>query len=66
MGGSECIVVYDILGREVATLVNHEHNSGNYEVTFDAYKFTSGVFFYKLTAGDFIDAKKNNFVKENK
>ncbi len=43
--------VYDILGREVATLVNKEQSAGNYEVTFDASELTSGMYFYRLTSG---------------
>ena len=42
--------VYDVLGREVATLVNEEQFPGNYSVTFNADELTSGVYFYKLTA----------------
>ncbi len=50
--------VYDILGRKVATLVNEEKASGNYEVTFDAKNLASGVYFYKIEAGDFTQSKK--------
>ena len=57
------IVVYDVLGKEVATLVNDEQTAGNYEVTFDASKLTSGVYFYKITSGDFSDVKKMLLVK---
>ncbi len=50
--------VYDVLGREVATLVNEEKSPGNYEVKFDASKLASGVYFYRLTAGNFVSTKK--------
>ena len=50
--------VYDILGREVATLVNESKAPGNYEVTFNASNLASGVYFYRLTAGKFIQTKK--------
>ncbi len=56
--------VYDILGRNVATLVNEEKPAGNYEVVFSVGSFgnasglTSGVYFYKITAGEFTDIKK--------
>lgn len=50
--------VYDILGREVATLVNEEKPAGNYEVEFNASNFSSGVYFYRLQAGSFSDTKK--------
>ncbi len=55
--------VYDILGKEIATLVNQNANAGEYEVTFDATKLTSGVYFYKLTSGNFSDVKKMILVK---
>jgi len=50
--------VYDILGNEIATLVNEEKPAGSYEVEFDASKLSSGIYFYHLTAGDFHQAKK--------
>jgi hypothetical protein len=50
--------VFDILGREVATLVNEEKPAGNYEVSFDASKLSSGVYFYKLQTGSNIQTKK--------
>ena len=58
--------VYDVLGREVATLVNKEQQPGNYEVKFNASSLTSGVYFYRIQAGDpakglgqvFIETKK--------
>jgi len=50
--------VYDILGREVATLVNEEKPAGTYEVEFDGTGLPSGIYFYKLTAGKFSSTKK--------
>ena len=50
--------VYDILGREVATLVNEEKPAGNYKVTFDAYNLASGIYFYRLNAGNYTSVKK--------
>lgn len=52
------LVVYDILGREVATLVNREQSTGNYEVQFNASELTSGIYFYKFQSGDFVESKK--------
>ena len=49
---------YDILGREVAILVNQKQNPGNYEVEFDGSELTSGVYFYQLTVGEFVETKK--------
>jgi Secretion system C-terminal sorting domain/Cytochrome c554 and c-prime len=52
------IKVYDILGREVETLVNEQKVSGNYEVQFNGSKLSSGVYFYRMQAGDFVQTKK--------
>jgi hypothetical protein len=50
--------VYDILGQEVATLVNEEKRAGTYAVQWDASALASGVYFYKITVGSFHDIKK--------
>jgi len=50
--------IFDILGKEVATLVNEIKPSGNYEVQFDASNLSSGVYFYQLRAGNFTETKK--------
>jgi uncharacterized lipoprotein YddW (UPF0748 family) len=50
--------VYDVLGKEVSTLVNEEKPAGSYEVDFNANGLSSGVYFYKLTAGSFSQTKK--------
>ena len=50
--------VYDILGREVATLVNQQQKAGNYKVKFDASGLTSGIYFYRLQSSSFISFKK--------
>ncbi|MEE9431273.1 MAG: T9SS type A sorting domain-containing protein [Melioribacteraceae bacterium] len=55
---SALLKVYDVLGKEVATLVNKEQQPGNYEVEFDASKLSSGVYYYNLTAGGFSKTKK--------
>ena len=52
------IKVYNILGQEVATLVNEEKMAGNYSVEFNATRFASGVYFYRMQAGDFVSTKK--------
>ena len=54
---------YDMLGREVATLVNEEKPAGRYNVTFDASKYSSGVYFYRITAGGFSQIKKMVLLK---
>ena len=43
------LIVFDILGKEAAVLVNDNLNAGIYEVTFDASNLSSGIYFYKLT-----------------
>ena len=55
--------IYDVLGREVATLVNELKGPGNYEVKFDGSNLSSGVYFYQLRAGDFVDTKKIMLLK---
>lgn len=55
--------VYDVLGKEVQTLLNGEMASGKYEVKFDASKLTSGVYFYTIQAGSFSQSKKMMLVK---
>jgi hypothetical protein len=55
--------VYDILGREVATLVNKSQKAGNYEVKFDASSLTSGIYFYKLQSGSFVESMKMLLLK---
>jgi ASPIC and UnbV/FG-GAP-like repeat/Secretion system C-terminal sorting domain len=57
------LVVYDVLGNEVATLVNEEKSAGTYEVDFIAASLTSGVYFYKLQAGSFVQTKKMILLK---
>ena len=55
--------VYDILGREVSTLVNDEKPAGKYEVNFNASHLASGVYFYRLQAGSFSRTKKMLLLK---
>ncbi|MDZ7625244.1 MAG: M14 family zinc carboxypeptidase [Ignavibacteriaceae bacterium] len=50
--------VFDVLGREVATLVNEEKPAGNYEVEFNAKSLSSGIYFYTLQSGSFTQTKK--------
>ncbi|MCB0726013.1 MAG: choice-of-anchor B family protein [Ignavibacteriae bacterium] len=57
------LVVTDILGNEIATLVNEKQNPGNYSVNFDGSKLSSGVYFYKLSSGEFKEVKKMTLLK---
>jgi hypothetical protein len=57
------LIIYDILGREVAILVNEKLNPGTYEVEWDASNYPSGVYFYKLTVAGFSETRKMIFIK---
>ncbi len=55
--------VYDVLGREVATLVNELQSPGTYEVNFDGSKLASGIYYYRLQSGNNVAAKKMLMIK---
>jgi hypothetical protein len=55
--------VYDVVGNEVAELVNAEKPIGTFEINWNAENLTSGVFFYKLQAGSFVESKKMMLIK---
>ena len=57
------LIIYSLLGSEVATLVNEEKSAGSYEVKFDGTGLASGTYFYTLHAGDFIQTKKMILIK---
>jgi hypothetical protein len=57
------VKVYDVLGRDVATLVNEVKQPGTYTVEFNGSNLTSGVYVYRLTAGDFVQSRKLMIVK---
>ncbi len=57
------ITVYDILGKEVKTLINDKLNPGTYEVDFDGANLPSGVYFYKLETEAFSETKKMVLIK---
>lgn len=57
------LVVYDIMGREIRTLVNEKQSPGTYQIELDGSGLTSGVYFYRLTAGEFTDTKRMLLVK---
>jgi len=57
------IKIFNVLGREVATLVNDEKPSGYHKVEFDGSKLTSGIYFYRMQADDFVDTKKLIVIK---
>ena len=55
--------IYNVLGQEVATLVSQRQSAGTYTVTFEASRFASGVYFYRLTAGSYSSVKKMMLLK---
>jgi hypothetical protein len=55
--------VYDLLGREVATLVDEQEQPGEYSVTFDARGLASGMYYYRIQAGTFVETKKMLLLK---
>ncbi|MHB1688279.1 MAG: T9SS type A sorting domain-containing protein, partial [Ignavibacteriaceae bacterium] len=61
--GLVSLKIYDILGRQVATLVNQFQSQGSYTVSFDASKLASGVYFYKIESGSFQSVKKMMLLK---
>ena len=57
------VIVFDILGRKVIELVNQKQSAGNYEVTFSSKNISSGVYFYSLQSGAFLESKKMLLLK---
>jgi len=55
--------VFNSLGEEVADLLNETKPMGNYSINFDASRLTSGVYFYKINAGSFVEIKKMMLIK---
>ncbi|GMU95274.1 T9SS type A sorting domain-containing protein [Ignavibacterium album] len=63
VSGWQTLKIYDILGNEIATLVDEYREAGRYKIEFDASSLASGVYIYKLTAGSFISSKKMILIK---
>ncbi|MBK7629550.1 MAG: T9SS type A sorting domain-containing protein [Ignavibacteriales bacterium] len=57
------VKIYDVLGNEVTTLVNETKEAGRYSVDFNASKYSSGVYFYTIKAGNFTETKKMTLIK---
>jgi photosystem II stability/assembly factor-like uncharacterized protein len=57
------LVIYDILGKEVAALVNEALKPGTYEIDFDGSNYTSGIYYYKFMSGDYSETKKLVLIK---
>ncbi len=61
--GFVSLKVFDLLGREVATLVNETKPAGTYDATFNANNLSSGVYFYRLQSGSYVETKRMMLVK---
>jgi hypothetical protein len=61
--GFVTLKVYNLIGQEVATLVNEEKNIGTYSVDFDATRLTSGIYFYKINVNEFNEVRKMMLIK---
>lgn len=57
------IKVFDVLGKEIATLINEYKHEGKYEIEFNAVSLTSGIYYYRLQSGDFVQTKKMILLK---
>ena len=58
IAGHQTLIIYDLLGNEVAKLVDEFRSAGTYEIDFNASKLSSGVYFYELQTGEFVTTKK--------
>lgn len=57
------LIIYDLLGQEVTTLVNEELKPGTYEADWDGSNYSSGVYFYKIISNEFTETKKMVLMK---
>jgi hypothetical protein len=63
MRANVSLKIYNITGKEIATLVNGEKEPGSYRVNFNAEKLSSGIYFYKISAGNFTSVRKMILIK---
>ena len=61
--GFVSLKIYDVLGREIASLVNNQQEAGIHEIVWNAKDFASGVYFYKLQTGEYTATKKLMLIK---
>ena len=61
--GNVQVVIYDNLGKEIEKVVNQQHKPGKYEVDFNAAYLPSGIYYYRITAGDYVSVKKMILIK---
>jgi len=62
-GENVSLIVYDLLGRKIKTLINKKQNPGNYSIQFDGNGLASGIYYYKLQSGNFLETKKMILLK---
>ena len=62
-GGRQTLKIFDVVGNEIATLIDEVKPAGNYDIEFDASSLSSGVYFYRLNAGAYIQTKKMLLIK---
>jgi len=55
--------VYDMLGKEIVTLVNEVQDAGYYKIQFDAVNYSSGIYFYQIKTGNFTETKRMVLIK---
>jgi hypothetical protein len=63
IGGMTTLKIFDVIGREISTLINQQLQPGTYEVTFDGGKYSSGVYFYKIETDGFTEVKRMILLK---
>ena len=63
ISGNQTLIIYDVLGNEVAKPVNEFKSAGKYEINFDASELSSGIYFYKVAVGKFAETKKMILLK---
>ena len=61
--GEVSLIIYNLLGQEAVKLINEVQQAGHHEVTWNAYDFASGIYFYRLQAGDFVQTRKMVLLK---
>jgi Secretion system C-terminal sorting domain len=61
--GHVTLKIYDILGKEIATVINEQKNPGKYAVHFDASRLASGVYIYQIRVNDYLSSKKMMLLK---
>ncbi len=62
-GGPVSLIIYNLVGKELETLVNQEQSPGEYKVNFNASRYSSGIYFYRLEAGDYTEIEKMALIK---